>query len=65
MQAHACADPCRHVLGDKDTFGYAFAAARKLHEMAFVAVPPGAAFRYQAAERGGPHNVSCMQPGGE
>jgi hypothetical protein len=31
-------------LGDKDTFGFAFALAGKLHELYAVAVPPAAAF---------------------
>lgn len=35
----------KHVMGDKDTFGYAFALAEKLHELYFVATPPGAAFK--------------------
>jgi len=37
----------RHVLGDKDTFGFAFAMAGKLHEMYAVAVPPAAAFKHE------------------
>eukprot|EP00775_Hariotina_reticulata_P009483 gene9483-9647_t len=53
----------RHVLGDKDTFGFAFAAASKLHEMAFVTLPPGAAFRHQAAgESKEPHDESNVVP---
>lgn len=35
----------KHVFGDKDTFGFAFALAGKLHELYFVATPPGAAFK--------------------
>lgn len=35
----------KQVLGDKDTFGFAFALAGKLHELYFVATPPGAAYR--------------------
>lgn len=38
---------CSHVLGDKDTFGFAFAAARKLHQLHAVPLPPGAALRYE------------------
>jgi hypothetical protein len=38
---------CRHTFGDKDTFGFAFAAARKLHKLHAVALPPGAALRYE------------------
>ncbi|KAF6262935.1 mannosyltransferase putative-domain-containing protein [Scenedesmus sp. NREL 46B-D3] len=40
-------DLYRHVLGDKDTFGFAFAAAGKLHQLHAVALPPGAALRYE------------------
>lgn len=34
----------KHVLGDKDTFGFAAAMAGKLHELYAVAIPPAAAF---------------------
>lgn len=37
----------KHVLGDKDTFGFSFAMARKLHEVYAVAVPPAAAFKQE------------------
>lgn len=32
------------TLGDKDAFAFAFALAGKLHDLHYVAVPPGAAF---------------------
>jgi hypothetical protein len=38
---------CRHILGDKDTFGFAFAAARQLHRLHAVPLPPGVALRYE------------------
>jgi hypothetical protein len=41
----------KHVLGDKDTFGFAFALAGKLHELYFVATPPGAAFKDEVWSR--------------
>lgn len=37
----------KHVLGDKDTFGFAFAMAGKLHQVYAVAVPPAAAFKHE------------------
>lgn len=42
----------KHVLGDKDTFGFAFAMAGKLHEMYAVAVPPAAAFKHEVRSAG-------------
>jgi hypothetical protein len=49
----------KHVLGDKDTFSFAFAMARKLHEVYAVAVPPAAAFKQEVrahmfCQRGSP-----------
>eukprot|EP00879_Flechtneria_rotunda_P011098 GHRR01011595.1.p1 GENE.GHRR01011595.1~~GHRR01011595.1.p1 ORF type:complete len:715 (+),score=197.61 GHRR01011595.1:822-2966(+) len=42
----------KHILGDKDTFGFAFAAAKKLHELHAVTLPPGVAFKHQAGDLG-------------
>lgn len=42
----------KHVLGDKDTFGFAFAMAGKLHQVYAVAVPPAAAFKHEVRSCG-------------
>jgi hypothetical protein len=38
-------DLYQHLHGDKDTFGMAFASAKKVEEYVQVAVPPGAKWR--------------------
>jgi hypothetical protein len=51
-------------LGDKDTFGFAFAAARKLHQLHAVPLPPGVALRYELSgqpwQQQGKWHFNCM-----
>jgi hypothetical protein len=47
------------MLGDKDTIGFAFATAGKLHEMYAVALPPGATAPWGSIQASGEVALAC------